>query len=100
MDQTTWLSDVKIAQQFEPLKYDLEVDVLIIGAGITGITTAYLLSAAGKKVALIERSVIGQEAVTSYTTAFITQEVDTTLVKLLSMFSREVAKKVWTSHKE
>ena len=33
---------------------NVTVDVAIIGAGITGITAAYLLKKAGKKVALIE----------------------------------------------
>ena len=37
---------------FAPLTGDLTVDVVIIGGGITGITTAYNLSRSGKKVAV------------------------------------------------
>ena len=35
------------------------VDVAIIGSGIAGLTTAYLLSKSGKKVAVIEDGYIG-----------------------------------------
>jgi glycine/D-amino acid oxidase-like deaminating enzyme len=33
---------------------DLEVDVAVVGGGITGVTTAFLLKRAGKRVALLE----------------------------------------------
>lgn len=39
---------------FSPLQNDLTVDVAIVGSGITGITAAYLLSKAGKRVAVLE----------------------------------------------
>ena len=35
---------------------DIDVDVVVIGGGITGLTTAYLLLAAGKSVAVLERA--------------------------------------------
>src|SRR5689334_20689299 len=41
--------------EFPALDRDLDVDVLIVGAGVTGITAAYLLCQEGVKVALIER---------------------------------------------
>jgi glycine/D-amino acid oxidase-like deaminating enzyme len=37
------------------LKQDLEVDAVIVGGGITGLTSAYLLKQAGKKVAVLEK---------------------------------------------
>lgn len=37
---------------------DIEVDVAIIGAGITGLTTAYLLKQAGKKVAVLDKATV------------------------------------------
>src|SRR4029078_12670246 len=36
-----------------------EVDVVVIGAGITGLTTAYLLKKSGKRVAVFDRERIG-----------------------------------------
>ena len=39
---------------YAPLEGDLDVDVCVIGAGITGITAAVLLKREGKSVALVE----------------------------------------------
>ena len=38
---------------------DLKVDVAIIGAGITGLTSAYLLKQSGLNVAVLEKSTVG-----------------------------------------
>jgi heterodisulfide reductase subunit A-like polyferredoxin len=40
---------------FSPIDRDIDVDVAVIGGGITGLTTAYLLLSAGKSVAILER---------------------------------------------
>ncbi|MDQ3072396.1 MAG: FAD-dependent oxidoreductase [Bacteroidota bacterium] len=53
--------------QFPALNSDLEVDVAIIGGGITGITAAMLLSEAGKKVAVLEQLDVGS-GTTGYST--------------------------------
>jgi glycine/D-amino acid oxidase-like deaminating enzyme/nitrite reductase/ring-hydroxylating ferredoxin subunit len=50
---------------------DLEVDVAVVGGGITGVTTAFLLKRAGKRVALLEMKRIARGA-TGYTTAKLT----------------------------
>lgn len=42
------------------LKRDLEADIAIVGGGITGISTAYLLAKAGKKVIVLEAYEIGR----------------------------------------
>ncbi|HZW21472.1 FAD-dependent oxidoreductase [Noviherbaspirillum sp.] len=44
---------------FPPLARDLEVDVAIIGGGITGVTTAALLAADGRRVAVLEAGRVG-----------------------------------------
>ncbi|MCX7219675.1 MAG: FAD-dependent oxidoreductase, partial [Burkholderiales bacterium] len=41
------------------LQENLNVDVLIVGAGFTGLYTALRLAAAGKSVAIIEASRVG-----------------------------------------
>ncbi|KAL0483301.1 Rieske 2Fe-2S iron-sulfur protein [Acrasis kona] len=50
---TVWLDDNK-APSFQPLSTNIDVDVCVVGGGIAGITTAYLLQKEGKKVALLE----------------------------------------------
>src|SRR5690349_2880700 len=54
-----WKQITKEDFYFPELTSDLEVDVVIIGGGITGITTAQKLFEAGKKVALIEAQSVG-----------------------------------------
>ncbi len=51
-----------------PLREDLGVDVVVIGAGIVGLTTALLLARSGREVALLEMDRIGH-GVTGNTTA-------------------------------
>lgn len=53
------------------LNEDLEVDVLIIGGGITGLTTAYFLKNSNLNVTLIEKDHIGSGA-TAFTTGKLT----------------------------
>ncbi|MEX2336656.1 MAG: FAD-dependent oxidoreductase [Fulvivirga sp.] len=49
-----------VSQKIFPiLSEDIEVDVAIVGGGITGISTAYNLSKAGRKVAVLEAKNIG-----------------------------------------
>ena len=50
------------------LDADLSVDVAVVGAGIVGVTTALLLRAAGREVALIDAGRVGA-GVTGHTTA-------------------------------
>ncbi len=57
-------------KQREKLNKDLSCDILIVGAGLTGILTAYYLQKEGKNVVVVDRSRIGQ-GVTKNTAAKI-----------------------------
>ncbi|MBB2481887.1 FAD-dependent oxidoreductase [Bacillus sp. APMAM] len=59
--------------KFSQLNEDIEVDVTVVGGGITGITTAYLLVKEGFKVALIEAGNL-LNGTTGHTTAKITAQ--------------------------
>src|SRR6266403_2093855 len=48
-DTPTWIDTYKKTKKYPSLKENLEVDVAIIGGGITGVTTAYLLSRAARE---------------------------------------------------
>lgn len=52
---------------FSPLRQDITADVAIVGGGITGLTAAYILSRAGKKVAVLEARKIGEGSTGSST---------------------------------
>jgi glycine/D-amino acid oxidase-like deaminating enzyme/nitrite reductase/ring-hydroxylating ferredoxin subunit len=72
----------------------VRVDVAIIGGGITGLTAAYLLKRAGKRVAVIDRDRIGGVD-TGHTTAHVTCVTDLDLESLVKKFGRDHAKAVW-----
>ncbi|UNL83396.1 FAD-dependent oxidoreductase [Priestia koreensis] len=67
-----WRTEVD-PPRYEALKEDIAVDVCIVGGGIAGITTAYLLSKEGVKVALLEADRI-VNGTTGHTTAKVTAQ--------------------------
>lgn len=92
---TSW-TEKETPPSYPPLRRDAHADVVIIGAGMAGILSAYFLAQAGKKVIVLERGVLGGGA-TMMTTAFITQAIDTTLADLVSLFGADTARAVWQS---
>lgn len=79
------------------LERDLHVDAVVIGAGITGLTTAYKLSRRGKKVAVVEDRLINQGE-TSRTTAHLTYVLDTPYDEISRLHGFEAAHRAWQSH--
>lgn len=82
---------------FEPLNADLSVDVTVVGAGITGITTAYLLSKAGVKVALLEADRV-LAGTTGHTTAKLTAQHNLIYDEIINHFGKDQAKLYYDSH--
>ena len=80
--------------RFAKLSADERVDVVVIGAGITGLTAAALLTTAGKSVAVLERGRCA-EIDTGHTTAHLTMVTDVRLSELEKTFGREHAQAVW-----
>jgi glycine/D-amino acid oxidase-like deaminating enzyme/nitrite reductase/ring-hydroxylating ferredoxin subunit len=88
-----WLKSVALPQ-FPSISNDLEVDVAIIGGGLTGITAAHLLKKEGVKVALLERARCAG-ADTGHTTAHLTFVTDERLHRLVKNFGCDGAKAFW-----
>lgn len=84
---------------FPTLDHDLTTEVAIIGAGISGITTAYLLSREGVKVTVIEASKI-LDGTTGHTTAKITAQHDLIYDELLQHMGKEKAQAYYLANKE
>lgn len=78
------------APTFPPLMADTEVDVVVVGAGITGLTAAMLLAASGKSVAVVEARRIGS-GVSHRSTSHLTEAVDTRYQQIESDFGKEGA---------
>ena len=71
-----------------------EVDVVVIGGGITGITTAALLQRAGKRVAVFERQRIGAGESGS-SSAHLTQITDRRISEIATHFGDDAARLLW-----
>ena len=83
----------KIKQEYENTKETKkDVDVCIIGAGITGVTCGYELSKLGYTVSIIEKNEIGS-GTTGRTTGKITSQHDSFYNYLEESFSIDTAKK-------
>ncbi len=78
---------------FPPLMANVEVDVVVIGGGITGLTAAMLLAASGKRVTVVEARRIGC-GVSHRSTTHLTEAVDSRYQQIASDFGKEGAKLV------
>jgi glycine/D-amino acid oxidase-like deaminating enzyme/nitrite reductase/ring-hydroxylating ferredoxin subunit len=77
----------------------VDVDVAVVGAGITGATSAYLLKQAGKSVALLESDRICAGA-TGYTTAKLTVGHGLVYRELIESFGVETARRYALSNQQ
>jgi glycine/D-amino acid oxidase-like deaminating enzyme/nitrite reductase/ring-hydroxylating ferredoxin subunit len=80
--------------QFAKLGEDLVTDVVVVGAGMTGLTTAYLLAKAGKRVVVLERDRCAMTD-TGHTSAHLTMVTDTRMGELVKQVGRDHAQAVW-----
>ena len=79
--------------QDPPLRGDLQVEIVIVGAGITGLTAALLLAEKGRSVAVVEKETIGSGE-TGNTTAHLTVALDARYHYVKRHYSKEEARLV------
>lgn len=84
---------------FPQLTEDITTDVAIVGGGITGITTAYLLSKAGYKVTILEAGEI-LSGTTGFTTAKISAQHGLIYHHLIKHFGEEKARLYYQANTE
>lgn len=87
--ESVWTADTNIRRR-NPLSGDLETEAVVIGAGLTGILTAYYLKQEGISVAVLETDRIGSGQ-TKNTTAKITSQHGLIYHRLIRVFGREMA---------
>ena len=97
-NKSIW-AEIKDKNICQKLNQNLEVDVLIIGGGITGISTAYHLTNSQKKVCLIEKNTIAS-GVTCRTTGKLTYLQENIYSKLNKFHGKFTAKKYLDSQKD
>jgi glycine/D-amino acid oxidase-like deaminating enzyme len=83
--------DTTSSPGYPALQDTVSVDVAVVGAGIVGITAAYLLKREGLTVAVVDRKEVAR-GVTGYTTAKVTSSHNLIYSKLLSSFGEEGAR--------
>ena len=98
MNNSYWVETSK-RPKFNKLEKNIKTDVCIIGAGITGITTAYMLSDKELDICLIDKGEICS-GVTENTTAKITSQHGLIYKYLKETFGKEYAKKYLQSNEE
>ena len=78
--RSLWMSE--LPRPALALTANLQTDVVVVGAGVGGLTTAYMLAKAGKKVVVIDAGVPGG-GMTARTSAHITTLLDDHWSKLI-----------------
>ncbi|HEU4565161.1 MAG TPA: FAD-binding oxidoreductase, partial [Gemmatimonadaceae bacterium] len=81
----------------DPLDADATADVCVVGAGIAGLTTAYLLGRAGRRVLVVDDGPIGGGE-TGRTTAHLSYYLDDRLHWLEQVHGEEGARLAVESH--
>ncbi|GAB2969635.1 FAD-dependent oxidoreductase [Hymenobacter coalescens] len=95
-NQTSWLATAE-RPSFAPLTKNATADVVVIGAGLAGLTTAYLLTRAGRRVVVIEDGEIASGE-TGRTTAHLSNALDDRYYHLESLFGKDGARLAAESH--
>ena len=91
-----WEASEDLPQAYT-LGQSIETDVCVIGGGISGLTTAYLLAKAGKRVIVIDDGEIGGGE-TSQTTAHLSNAIDDRIYRIERWHGEEKAKLAVAAH--
>ena len=89
-----WLIKNGLPFTFPKLDHDIETDVLIIGAGISGALVRYHLIEAGIECVTVDARTIGLGS-TSASTSLLQYEIDKPLTELTELIGREKAERAY-----
>lgn len=90
MNNSIWLDNIKL-NKYKKLEKDIEVDILIIGGGITGLVTSYYLINKNKTTALVEKNSLFH-GITSKTTGKLTYLQENIYSKLKQNYNENISK--------
>ena len=96
MSQSVWQATAQLPS-FSPLTVDVTADVCVVGAGIAGLTTAYLLTQVGKSVVVLDDGAIGS-GMTGVTTAHLTNAIDDRYFEIERLHGEHGARLAADSH--
>lgn len=81
-----------------PLSGDLTCDVCVVGAGIAGLTAAYLMAKAGRQVVVIDHAESPGGGETRYTTAHLSSVIDDRFSEVARIRGKDAARLARESH--
>ncbi|WP_026672065.1 FAD-dependent oxidoreductase [Alkalihalobacterium bogoriense] len=93
-----WRESITL-ESFPKLNDHIETDVAIVGGGIVGITTAYLLSQQGLRVTILEAGKLAN-GTTGHTTAKITSQHGLIYDEFIEHFGEEKAKMYYEANEQ
>ena len=93
---SVWMGAAEVPSR-PGLAKDITADVCVVGAGIAGLTTAYLLAAEGRSVVMLDDGPIGSGE-TSRTTAHLVNALDDRYFEIESMHGAKGAQFAAASH--
>lgn len=93
---SVWLATAQLPT-FAPLTTDISADVCVVGAGIAGLTTAYLLAEVGQSVAVLDDGGIGS-GMTGVTTAHLVNALDDRFFELERLHGERGSRLAAESH--
>lgn len=93
-----WRASVPPLESDGVLGADKQADVCIIGAGITGLTTAYLLLQEGRSVTVLDDGPVGGGE-TQHTSAHLSSVLDRSYLQIERMRGIEAAQRAGMSHR-
>jgi glycine/D-amino acid oxidase-like deaminating enzyme/nitrite reductase/ring-hydroxylating ferredoxin subunit len=85
------------APNYAPLGEDVVADVCVVGAGIAGMTTAYLLAREGSSVVVLDDGPVGA-GMTQRTTAHLSNAIDDRYIRIERLHGRDGARIAAESH--
>src|SRR5215217_7987145 len=89
--QSLWMAHAMPVHEAPRLTENIECDVAIVGSGIAGLSVAYELAQAGKKVVVLDRGAIAG-GMTSRTTAHLAPICDDGVSALIKLRGEDMAR--------
>lgn len=91
MNNSPWIAQLKRTRPIEPLDQNLETDIVIVGGGIAGVSTAYfLITRTDKRVILLEAGKIAHGA-TGHNAGQITSYFEMSFAEMVERFGLQMA---------
>lgn len=92
-----WSEGVEIPR-YEPLEHSISADVCVVGAGIAGLTTAYLLLKDGKRVVVLDQGGVGSGE-TGRTSAHLASILDDRFMHMRRVHGDDRTRVMYESHR-